>query len=54
MTKIVIEAEDTKVGRPLELEDFRQTRMLRDLVKGKIAELKPRSERKDIEKKLDS
>lgn len=41
MTKIVIDAEEIKLGRPLELEDFRQTKMLRDLVKGKIAELRP-------------
>ena len=43
MTKIVIEAEEIKLGRPLDLEDFRQTKMLRDLVKGKIAELRPES-----------
>lgn len=39
LTKIVIEAEEAKLGRLLEMEDFRQIKMLRELVKGKIVEL---------------
>lgn len=43
MTKIVVSSEELKLGRPLEIEDFRQIKILRDLVKGKIVELNSES-----------
>ena len=40
MSKIVIEAEENRLERSLVIEDYRKNKMLRELVKGKIVELK--------------
>lgn len=41
MTKVVIEQKENQLGRDLILEDYRKDKMLRELVKGKITELRP-------------
>jgi len=38
LAKIVIDQKEEKLGRSLEIEDFRNDKMLRELVKGKIVE----------------
>lgn len=38
-TSIIIDEKEEELGRPLELEDYRQDRILRELVKGKIIDL---------------
>jgi plasmid replication initiation protein len=41
MAKLIIEKQETTLGRMLTIEDYRKDSMLRELVKGKIMELKP-------------
>lgn len=41
MAKLVIEKKELALGRPLTVEDYRQDKILREFVKGKIIELKP-------------
>ena len=41
MAKLIIEKQETTLGRMLTIEDYRKDSMLRELVKGKIMELEP-------------
>ncbi len=41
MAKLIIEKQETTLGRALVIEDYRKDPMLRELVKGKIVELEP-------------
>ena len=37
--KVVIQKKEKELGRPLDVEDYRQDRILREMVKGRIVEL---------------
>ena len=40
ITKAILDEKETVLGRPLEIEDFRKYKILREMVKGKIMEIK--------------